>query len=232
MQFILYNEKEVMSMTNNIKSVGVLIRDRRTELRITQKEVADFVGVSEATVSRWESGHIDNMRRDRIAALSKILRLSPLDIMGIGNNDLSFSPPPASPSKEKTIRIPILGRVAAGNPIGAIEEIIGWEEIPKKLAAGSTCFALRVCGRSMEPRILAGDTVIIRQQPDVNSGDIAVVLVGGEEATVKRVKKQKDGIILVATNTTVYEPHFYSNQEIKDLPIQILGKVVEVRYKP
>lgn len=216
----------------NIKSVGVLIRDRRIELRITQKEVADFVGVSEATVSRWESGHIDNMRRDRIAALSKILRLSPLDIMGIGNNDLSFSPPPASPSKEKTIRIPILGRVAAGNPIGAIEEIIGWEEIPKKLAAGSTCFALRVCGRSMEPRILAGDIVIIRQQPDVDSGDIAVVLVGGEEATVKRVKKQKDGIILVATNTTVYEPHFYSNQEIKNLPIQILGKVVEVRYKP
>ena len=219
-------------MTNNIKSVGVLIRDRRTELRITQKEVADFVGVSEATVSRWESGHIDNMRRDRIAALSKILRLSPLDIMGIGNNDLSFSPPPASPSKEKTIRIPVLGRVAAGTPIGAIEEVIGWEEISKKLAAGGACFALRVCGHSMEPRILEGDTVIVRQQPNVDSGDIAVVLIGNEEATLKRVKKQKDGIILVANNPAVYEPHFYSNREIKNSPVRILGKVVEIRCKP
>ena len=94
-------------MTGDIKSVGTLIRDRRSELGITQKEVADFVGVSEAAVSRWESGEINNMRRDRIAALSKILRLSPLDIMGISDNDLSFSPPPASPSKEKTIRIPV-----------------------------------------------------------------------------------------------------------------------------
>lgn len=76
-------------MADSTKSVGKLIYDRRTELGITQKEVADFVGVSEATVSRWESGHIDNMRRDRIAALSKILRLSPLAIMGIDDTDLS-----------------------------------------------------------------------------------------------------------------------------------------------
>ena len=219
-------------MIGDIKSVGTLIRDRRSELGITQKEVADFVGVSEAAVSRWESGEINNMRRDRIAALSKILRLSPLDIMGISDNDLSFSPTLDSPFKEKNIRIPILGRVAAGTPIGAVEEVIGWEEISKKLAAGGACFALRVCGHSMEPRILEGDTVIVRQQPNVDSGDIAVVLIGNEEATLKRVKKQKDGIILVANNPAVYEPHFYSNREIKNSPVRILGKVVEIRCKP
>ena len=169
-------------------------------------------------------------RLPKYNVLSQLARFFNVSTDYLINGDATTPPTPSY--GEKGVRIPILGNVAAGIPIEAIQEIIGWEEIPKKQAAHGTFFALRVRGRSMEPRILAGDTVIIRQQPDVDSGDIAVVLVGGEEATVKRVKKQKDGIILVATNTTVYEPHFYSNQEIKDLPIQILGKVVEVRYKP
>ena len=214
-----------MTFANNLKNL-------RAMKCISQAKLADVFGFTQQAVGRWEQGQF-TPDYDTLVKLSKFFNVSTDYLLGRSDSPTgSYSADIGSPSKEKTIRIPILGRVAAGNPIGAIEEIIGWEEIPKKLAAGSTCFALRVCGRSMEPRILAGDTVIIRQQPDVDSGDIAVVLVGGEEATVKRVKKQKDGIILVATNTTVYEPHFYSNQEIKDLPIQILGKVVEVRYKP
>ena len=204
------------------------IKELRLAKNITQEELGKVLNVQKAAISKYENGRVDPSI-EVLKLASKFFDVSTDYLLGRSDSPIVSC---ASPSKEKTIRIPILGRVAAGNPIGAIEEIIGWEEIPKKLAAGSTCFALRVCGRSMEPRILAGDTVIIRQQPDVNSGDIAVVLVGGEEATVKRVKKQKDGITLIATNTTVYEPHFYSNQEIKDLPIQILGKVVEVRYKP
>lgn len=204
------------------------IKELRLAKNITQEELGKVLNVQKAAISKYENDRVEPSI-EVLKLASKFFDVSTDYLLGRSDSPIVSC---ASPSKEKTIRIPILGRVAAGNPIGAIEEIIGWEEIPKKLAAGSTCFALRVCGRSMEPRILAGDTVIIRQQPDVNSGDIAVVLVGGEEATVKRVKKQKDGIILIATNTTVYEPHFYSNQEIKDLPIQILGKVVEVRYKP
>ena len=83
----------------------------------------------------------------------------------------------------------------------------------------------------MEPRMLDGDVVIVRRQDDVDSGDVAIVLVNGNEATVKRIKKQEDGITLIATNTCVYEPHFYSNKEIQSLPVQILGKVVELRGK-
>ena len=214
-----------MTFANNLKNL-------RAMKCISQAKLADVFGFTQQAVGRWEQGQ-STPDYNTLVKLSNFFNVSTDYLLGRSDSPTgSYSADIGSPSKEKTIRIPILGRVAAGNPIGAIEEIIGGEEIPKKLAAGSTCFALRVCGRSMEPRILAGDTVIIRQQPDVDSGDIAVVLVGGEEATVKRVKKQKDGIILVATNTTVYEPHFYSNQEIKDLPIQILGKVVEVRYKP
>lgn len=215
-------------MADSTKSVGKLIYDRRTELGITQKEVADFVGVSEATVSRWESGHIDNMRRDRIAALSKILRLSPLAIMGIDDTDLSSRLPNMVPIDARTFRVPIVGRVAAGRPIVADEEIIGYEYIDNKYSKdGHEYFGLRIVGKSMEPTIMDGDIVIVRRQNYVENGEIAIVLIDGEEATAKEVKESADGITLIGHNTAVYTPHFYSAQEVKTLPVQIIGRVVQ-----
>lgn len=215
-------------MADSTKSVGKLIYDRRTELGITQKEVADFVGVSEATVSRWESGHIDNMRRDRIAALSKILRLSPLAIMGIDDTDLSTRLPNMVPIDARTFRVPIVGRVAAGRPIVADEEIIGYEYIDNKYSKdGHEYFGLRIVGKSMEPTIMDGDIVIVRRQNYVENGEIAIVLIDGEEATAKEVKESADGITLIGHNAAVYTPHFYSAQEVKNLPVQIIGRVVQ-----
>jgi repressor LexA len=215
-------------MADSTKSVGKLIYDRRTELGITQKEVADFVGVSEATVSRWESGHIDNMRRDRIAALSKILRLSPLAIMGIDDTDLSSRLPNMVPIDARTFRVPIVGRVAAGRPIVADEEIVGYEYIDNKYSKdGHEYFGLRIVGKSMEPTIMDGDIVIVRRQNYVENGEIAIVLIDGEEATAKEVKESADGITLIGHNTAVYTPHFYSAQEVKNLPVQIIGRVVQ-----
>ena len=215
-------------MADSTKSVGKLIYDRRTELGITQKEVADFVGVSEATVSRWESGHIDNMRRDRIAALSKILRLSPLAIMGIDDTDLSTRIPNMVPIEARTFRVPIVGRVAAGRPIVADEEIIGYEYIDNKYSKdGHEYFGLRIVGKSMEPTIMDGDIVIVRRQNYVENGEIAIVLIDGEEATAKEVKESADGITLIGHNAAVYTPHFYSAQEVKNLPVQIIGRVVQ-----
>ena len=215
-------------MADSTKSVGKLIYDRRTELGITQKEVADFVGVSEATVSRWESGHIDNMRRDRIAALSKILRLSPLAIMGIDDTDLSSRLPNMVHIDARTFRVPIVGRVAAGRPIVADEEIIGYEYIDNKYSKdGHEYFGLRIVGKSMEPTIMDGDIVIVRRQNYVENGEIAIVLIDGEEATAKEVKESADGITLIGHNAAVYTPHFYSAQEVKNLPVQIIGRVVQ-----
>lgn len=214
-------------MADSTKSVGKLIYDRRTELGITQKEVADFVGVSEATVSRWESGHIDNMRRDRIAALSKILRMSPLAIMGI-DDDLSTRLPNMVPIDAHTFRVPIVGRVAAGRPIVVDEEIIGYEYIDNKYSKdGHEYFGLRIVGKSMEPTIMDGDIVIVRRQNYVENGEIAIVLIDGEEATAKEVKEGADGITLIGHNAAVYTPHFYSAQEVKNLPVQIIGRVVQ-----
>lgn len=214
-------------MADSTKSVGKLIYDRRTELGITQKEVADFVGVSEATVSRWESGHIDNMRRDRIAALSKILRMSPLAIMGI-DDDLSSRLPNMVSVEARTFRVPIVGRVAAGRPIVADEEIVGYEYIDNKYSKdGHEYFGLRIVGKSMEPTIMDGDIVIVRRQNYVENGEIAIVLIDGEEATAKEVKESADGITLIGHNAAVYTPHFYSAQEVKNLPVQIIGRVVQ-----
>lgn len=89
------------------------------------------------------------------------------------------------------VRIPVLGRVVAGIPIEAVEEILDYEEITPELAATGEFFALKIRGHSMEPRMMEGDVVIVRKQEDVESGDVAIVLVNGNEATVKRVKNRK-----------------------------------------
>ena len=133
------------------------------------------------------------------------------------------------PSISKTL-IPILGKVAAGVPIEAVEEILGHEEISRDMAANGEYFALRIKGESMAPKMSDGDIVIVRRQPDVDNGQTAVVLVNGDEATVKRIKKSDAGIMLMPTNPA-YEPMFYSNDEIERLPVTIIGRVVELRAK-
>ena len=99
----------------------------------------------------------------------------------------------------------------AGIPIDAIEEILDYEEISEDMATSGDYFALQVRGRSMEPRMKEGDVVIIRQQPDVDNGDIAIVLVNGNDATIKKIGKSSEGIMLVPTNPA-FEPIFYNNR--------------------
>ena len=91
-------------------------------------------------------------------------------------------------------------------------------------------FALRIHGQSMEPRMMEGDIVIVRQQQDVESGQIAVVLVGNESATCKRVQKGRDGLTLISINP-LFEPMFFSAEQVQRLPIRILGRVIELRAR-
>ena len=127
------------------------------------------------------------------------------------------------------VRIPILGRVVAGIPLEAITDIEGYEEITPKMASLGEYFALKIKGHSMEPQILDGDIVICKCQSDVESGNIAIVLVNGDEATCKQIKKSPEGVTLIGFNPLVYPPHFYSNKEIETLPVNVIGKVVELR---
>lgn len=207
-----------------MNSFGAKLKNCRKDMSLSQRELGQKIGVAESTISLYES----NKRFPDAETLQKISSLFnvSLDYL-LGNVSRKKLVTPTG----RGVRIPVLGRVVAGIPIDAIEEIIDYEEIPKEMADTGEFFALKVKGASMEPRILDGDVVIVRKQEDVESGDIAIILINGNDATVKRVKKQKDGITLIANNISVYEPHYYSNDEITQLPVRILGKVVELRGK-
>lgn len=204
-----------------MKSIGERIKEARKSAGLTQLELAKKTELSRS--------YIGDIEKDRYNP-----SVSTLQLIATATNtpleDLLPSTKTASPTG-RGVRIPVLGRVVAGIPIEAVEEILDYEEITPELAATGEFFALKIRGHSMEPRMMEGDVVIVRRQDDVDSGDVAIVLVNGDEATVKRIKKQEDGITLIATNTSVYEPHYYSNKEIEELPVRILGKVVELRGK-
>lgn len=204
-----------------MKSIGERIKDARKSAGLTQLELAKKTELSRS--------YIGDIEKDRYNPSVSTLQLIATATNTPLENLLPSSKTPSSTGRG--VRIPVLGRVVAGIPLEAVEEILDYEEITPELAATGDFFALKIRGHSMEPRMLDGDVVIVKRQDDVESGDIAIILVNGNEATVKRVKKQTDGITLIATNTSVYEPHFYSNKEIKELPVQILGKVIELRGK-
>ena len=197
------------------------LRNLREAKKMSHNDVAKILGISRTAYVKYETGESRPVRK--LNELSTLFNVSTDYILG--NEDKSIN------TSNRGVSIPVLGRVVAGIPMDAIEEIIDYEEIPKEMAATGEFFALKVKGHSMEPRILDGDVVIVKKQEDVESGDVAIVLVNGNEATVKRVKKQANGITLIATNISVYEPHYYSNEEIEGLPVRILGKVVELRGK-
>ena len=121
--------------------------------------------------------------------------------------------------------------MAAGLPIEAVEHVVDYEEIDAGMAAAGEYLGLRIRGSSMEPRIREGDVVIVRKQDDADTGDTAVVMVGGDNATVKRIKKEGDGSLWLLPNNPSFAPQHYSPAEIQALPVTVLGKVVELRGK-
>lgn len=203
---------------------GKRLKMLREEKGLTQKDLAEKLSLTPKAISFYELGSREPSG-DALIHMAHILGTTTDYLLG------NSTTKEADQKVGRGVRIPVLGRVVAGIPIEAVEEILDYEEITPELAATGEFFALKIRGHSMEPRMMEGDVVIVRRQDDVESGDIAIVLVNGNEATVKRVKKQEDGITLIATNTSVYEPHYYSNKEIEELPVRILGKVIELRGK-
>lgn len=126
-------------------------------------------------------------------------------------------------------RIPIVGKVVAGTPIDAIENITDYIRVTNPAAADGSYYALHVTGASMEPEMREGDLVIVHKQDYFDSGDICIVLVNGNEATVKKVIKSDQGITLIGFNATVYPPHFYNARQVEELPVRVIGKVKQVR---
>ena len=208
----------------NDMSMNEKIRYLRKLNGLTLEEVGSAVGVGKSTVRKWENGDIENMRRDKIASLAAALHTTPAYLMGWEEDESTAT------SSPNAVKIPVLGKVAAGLPITAVENILDYEEIPHSLAATGEFVALQIKGQSMEPRIYEGDVVIVRVQPTAETGDLAVVIVNGDEATVKKIKILPEGILLQPFNPA-YQPFFYSKTDIENKPVRIFGKVVELRAK-
>ena len=208
-------------MNDNDQIINILNK-LKDEQELSISELARRVGMAKSAVSRYFNKTRQfplNRAHDFAAALNTTTEY----ILGIDDAK-------SKSKKTKGVTIPVLGEVAAGIPIEAIEDIIDYEEISEEMSKTGDFFGLRIKGDSMSPRISEGDVVIVRQQNDAESGDIVIVLVNGESATCKRLMKYKDGISLISFNP-MYEPLTFSNDEIESKPIKIIGKVVENRQK-
>ncbi len=188
---------------------------------LSQQELADRLGIRQSTVGMWENG----TNKPRNSTLVKIA-----DYFGVSVDYLLGNT--SKPTPHRTgIQVPVLGCVAAGIPIEAIEEVIDYEELdPKEFNPNYEYFGLKIKGDSMTPRIQHNDVVIVRCQADVDSGDIAIVCINGQDATCKQIKKHENGISLIPFNST-YDVTFFTTSEIESLPVTIIGKVVELRAK-
>jgi len=206
-------------MLGNKKVMGDNIQYYMDINKIERREFAKALGVPYSSLTDWINGNT-------YPRIDKIQRMA--DYFHIEKSDLVE--PRNSSKKTESIRIPVLGRIAAGIPLEMIEDIVDWEEVDAETAKQGDIFALKTEGHSMEPRILDGDVVIIRKQDDAESGDTVIVSVNGDDATCKRLRKFKDGIELVPNNPA-YAPMFFSNQEIASKPVRIIGKVIELRGK-
>ena len=195
--------------------IGLYIKKLREEKGLTQEQLGEKVGVKKAAVQKWESGTVVNLKRKTIMQLAEIFNV-PAHSFVSEDDTLPANIIPLPQRKN----IPLLGTIACGEPILATENIDGFVSADENITAD---FALKCKGDSMiNARIFDGDIVYIRQQADVENGEIAAVLIG-EDATLKRVHKYENKIVLSPANP-MYDDLIYSGERLNE--IKILGKAV------
>ena len=195
------------------------MKNRRKAIGLSAEKVAEILGVSPATIYRYENGDIEKVPGDRLGPIASALQTTPAYLMGWTDGDRDALPANVIPMPEMR-KIPLVGTIACGEPILAEENIEEYISIPKHIKAD---FALTCKGDSMiNARIFDGDIVYIRQQDTVESGEIAAVLIDNE-ATLKRVRLFDDHISLEPENP-MYKPFVYWNEEMNN--VRILGKAV------
>jgi repressor LexA len=202
-------------------SIGKRIKQRREELRMSQDELAKRIGYkSRSSINKIELD-LYNLKQTKIKDIADALQTTPAYIMGWDESDVPTTEPAAAPT-QKGVDIDVFD--------ADVNQVVDTEEISTELAVTGNFFGLRIQGDSMSPRIMEGDTVIVRQQNDAESGDIVIVKTKKNSATCKRLMKYAEGLSLISFNPA-YEPLSFSNQEIEEEEVEIVGKVVENRQK-
>lgn len=197
--------------------IGERIKERRKELGMSVEDLAERLGKNRATVYRYENAEIEKLPSTILSSLASALKVTPAYLMGWESDNIEEYGLSRMPSFRS---IPLIGTIACGEPIFAEENVEEYCGCPENIDAD---FCLRCKGDSMTgARIYDGDIVYIRQQPDVDSGEIAAVLID-DEATLKRVYK-KNGSVVLQPENPAYEPLIFVREEINS--IRILGKAV------
>lgn len=202
-------------------SIGKRIKEIRISKNITQDELALKIGTTKQTIYKYENEIVTNIPSQKVELISNALNTTPDYLMGWSDKstDDLYSIPGINPIP-KTYKRPRLGTIACGEPILAEENIETYDDIPDNIKCD---FTLVCKGDSMiNARINDGDIVYIKQQSQVDNGEIAAVLIDNE-ATLKRVYIYEDKVVLQPENTK-YPPFVYTKEEMNN--IRILGKAV------
>ena len=198
-----------------MNSLSSVLRRRRRELGLTLAQIAEKMGVAEATVQRWESGSIRTLRQEKISRLANILQVTPAALMG-WEETLPSNVVPLHPME----KVPLIGQIACGAPILAEENITDYVDVPGHIHAD---YALTCRGDSMvNAGIRDGDVVYIRQQEEVENGQIAAVLID-DEATLKRFYRRGDTLQLIPENPA-FAPLVFVAEEMN--AVRVLGLAV------
>ena len=201
------------------KTIGRNITKRLIEKDKTQQDMCNDLGWKKGTVSAWVNG-------------TRMPKMDKIDIMckyfGCERDDLLFDA--REVKMMRSVSIPVYARVAAGITLEASEEIVDREEITKKWTEFGEYYGLRIRGDSMQPRIEEGDVVIVRKQSTADDGQTVIAIVDGNDAVCKKLKVYDNGIALVSNNP-IYPPMFFSASDTQDIPVRIIGRVVEIRGK-
>lgn len=205
-------------------SIGERIKEKRLSLGLTQEDLAKRMGYkSKSTINKIELG-INDIPQSKVSEFADALCTSTSFLMGLEKDK-------NEQRKVNTVRIPVLGMVHAGYPTDAIEDILDWEEITSDMASRGEIMALQIKGDCMEPKFSEGDVVIVLCQSHVETGDIAIIMVNHDEAEMRKIKRFEDGSINLIPLNPAYQVKSYSPKEIEELPIHVLGKVIELRAK-
>lgn len=205
-------------MTNNM---GTIIKKRREQLGISQEQLANILGYkSRSSINKIELNHTD-LPQSKIVALAKALSVTPAYLMGWEEPE---QPTPQS-NGYPTVRIPVLGDVAAGVPILAQQDIVGYEDIPADMAKTGEYFGLKIKGDSMEPKIHDNDIVIVKSMSDAENNDIVIAMINNE-AVCKRLVKYTNSLVLRSLNSNYDDIELHPDDDI-----HILGVVIESRSK-
>lgn len=196
-----------------------------------QVNLVEKTGLDKTLINKYLSGKA-NAKQDKLTVLADALNVNEIWLMGYevpmdrNLNSLNITPI----SKLNQLQIPILGKVKAGYNYLADENKIGRLYLDYIPSDPENYYALQVTGDSMEPLFSNGDIAIVHKQDDFESGNTCIVLINGDEATVKKVVRMEDGIDLIAMNP-YYPVRHFSSEDMEKIPVKIIGKVVEARKR-